>query len=145
MDFDHVDILLVEDNPHDAEMTTLALEQNKLLNRIYWLRDGLEALEYIACKGSYAQRDPNLLPKLILLDLKMPKVGGLDVLRELKSNDRTRAIPVVIMTSSNEERDVAESYHLGTNAYVVKPVNFAAFTEAVGQLGMFWLLVNKLP
>jgi two-component system response regulator len=144
-DYEHVEVLLVEDSPHDAEMTMHALSDNKFLSKVHWVKDGVQALDFIGCVGEYAQRDPSQLPKVVLLDLKMPKVDGLDVLREIKGNERWRGIPVVIMTSSNEDRDVIESYQLGTNAYVVKPVDFLSFTEAVVRLGMFWLLVNKAP
>jgi DNA-binding response OmpR family regulator len=144
-EFDQVDILLVEDDANDAETTTIALSESKVRNKCFWVRDGQEALEFMSCTGPYAQRDPARMPKVILLDLKMPKVGGLDVLRTLKADERTRSVPVVIMTSSSQESDVAESYDLGANAYVVKPVNFTEFSAVVGQLGMFWLLINKSP
>jgi len=144
-EFDQVDILLVEDDANDAETTTIALSESKVRNKCVWVRDGQEALEFMSCTGPYAQRDPARMPKVILLDLKMPKVGGLDVLRTLKADERTRSVPVVIMTSSSQESDVAESYDLGANAYVVKPVNFTEFSAVVGQLGMFWLLINKSP
>jgi CheY-like chemotaxis protein len=145
MDYDDVDILLVEDDAYDAETTAIALSDRKVLNKLYWVRDGQEALDFMGCTGSYAQRNPVQMPKLILLDLKMPKVSGLDVLRALKGDDRTRSVPIVIMTSSSQESDVAESYDLGANAYVVKPVNLTEFSAAVLQLGVFWLLINKLP
>jgi two-component system response regulator len=145
MDYDEVDILLVEDDANDAETTTMALSEGKVLSKLYWVRDGHEALDFMGCTGSYAKRDPARMPKVILLDLKMPKVGGLDVLRALKADDRTRSVPIVIMTSSSQESDVAESYDLGANAYVVKPVNFIEFSAAVGHLGMFWLSINKTP
>lgn len=144
-DFDNVEILLVEDNQHDAEMTMRALKKSNFLNRLHWVRDGVEALEFIHCTGAYAERDPQQFPKLVLLDLKMPRVDGFDVLRELKSDDRTRSIPIVAMTSSNQDRDVAESYRLGVNGYVTKPVQFADFMEAVAKIGMYWLMVNQVP
>ena len=145
MDHDHVEILLVEDNGHDAEMTMHALKKSNFLNKLHWVKDGVEALAFIGCTGEFAERNPLEVPKLVVLDLKMPRMDGLEVLRALKGSEGTRSIPVVIMTSSSEDRDVVESYQLGTNAYVVKPVDFAGFTEAVAQLGMFWLLVNKAP
>lgn len=144
-DFDNVEILLVEDNQHDAEMTMRALKKSNFLNRVHWVRDGVEALEFIRCTGAYADRDPLQFPKLMLLDLKMPRVDGFDVLRELKSDERTRSIPIVAMTSSNQDRDVAESYRLGVNGYVTKPVQFADFMEAVAKIGMYWLMVNQVP
>lgn len=144
-EYDDVDILLVEDDANDAETTTIALGDTTAVNKLYWVRDGSEALDFMACAGIYARRDPERMPRLILLDLKMPKVGGLDVLRVLKADDRTRSVPVVVMTSSSQESDVAESYGLGANAYVVKPVNFSEFSEVVAQLGMFWLLINTSP
>jgi two-component system response regulator len=145
MDYDDVDILLVEDNALDAEMTTLALTDSGLLNKLFWVKDGEEALEFMSCTGAYVKRDLRHIPKLILLDLKMPRLSGLEVLRALKADERTKAIPVVVMTSSNEDSDIAESYALGVNAYVVKPVDFADFTSAVSNLGMFWLMLNQAP
>lgn len=143
-DYDDVDILLVEDNQQDAEMTIRALRKANFLNKLYWVKDGVEALEFISCSGAYAARDPQHLPKLMLLDLKMPRLDGFDVLRELKSNDRTRPIPIVAMTSSDQERDVAESYRLGVNGYVTKPVQFSEFIEVVANIGMYWLMVNRV-
>jgi two-component system response regulator len=137
-----IEILLVEDNPNDAELTLRALKKNHLANRIHLVRDGAEALEFIFGTGnnkSYSQ------PKVILLDLKLPKIDGLEVLRRLKGDEQTRSIPVVMMTSSREERDVVESYRLGVNSYIVKPVDFDQFTEAVRQLGMYWVLLNNPP
>lgn len=144
-DYDHIEILLVEDNQHDAEMTMRALRKSNFLNELHWVKDGVEALDFIYSRGSYESRNPGQLPKLILLDLKMPRLDGHEVLQQLKSDERTRAIPVVIMTSSNEDRDVFESYQLGVNGYVTKPVQFSAFTEAVAKIGMYWLLVNRIP
>jgi len=138
-----VEILLVEDNPSDAELTLHALRENNLTNRIEWLRDGAEALEYIFGTGAYAGRDINHKPKVILLDLKLPKVDGMEVLRRIKADPRTKTIPVVVMTSSREERDIVESYQLGVNSYVVKPVDFEQFTEAVRTLGLYWVLLNQ--
>jgi two-component system, response regulator len=144
-DFDDVEILLVEDNPHDAEMTMRALKKSNFINRLYWVKDGVEALEFLHCSGAYEDRDPAEIPKLMLLDLKMPRLDGLDVLRALKGDERTRAIPIVVMTSSNRDRDIAESYQLGVNGYVTKPVQFASFVEAVAQIGLYWLCVNRAP
>ena len=132
-----VQILLAEDNAEDAEMTIRALKRNNLANHLHWVKDGAEALDYLQ---STAQ-----LPKLVLLDIKMPKVDGIEVLRRLKENAATRGIPVVVMTSSNEERDVVESYRLGVNSYIVKPVQFDAFMETVAKIGLYWLLTNRVP
>lgn len=139
-----VEILLVEDNPNDVELALHALKRNNLGNRIHIVRDGAEALEFIFSSGAYANRAPQN-PKVIMLDLKLPKVDGLEVLRQVKADERTRSIPVVMMTSSREERDVVESYRLGVNSYIVKPVDFDQFVEAVRQLGMYWVLLNNPP
>lgn len=140
-----VEILLVEDNPNDVELALHALAKHHLANRIQVVRDGAEALEFIFCTGTYAQRASEHSPRVILLDLKLPKVDGLEVLRQIKADDRTRAIPVVVLTSSREEPDIVESYRLGVNSYIVKPVDFEQFTEAVRQLGLYWLLLNQPP
>jgi two-component system response regulator len=140
-----VEILLVEDNPADAELTLRALRRKNLANKIHWVKDGEQALEYMFRAGAHAGRDPVTLPKLVLLDLKMPKVDGIEVLRRLKAEPATQAVPVVIMTSSNEERDVVASYQLGVNSYIVKPVQFDAFLETVAQIGFYWLLTNRSP
>lgn len=140
-----IEILLVEDNPADLKMTLHALRSGKIANRIQIARDGAEALEFIFCEGAFASRNINDGPKLILLDLNLPKVDGLEVLARVKSDRRTRHIPVVIMTSSNEQSDVARSYHLGVNSYIVKPLNFECFAEAVQKLGIYWLLLNHPP
>jgi two-component system response regulator len=144
-DADAVDILLVEDNPQDAELTTRALKKNNLANRLITVEDGAQALDFIFCRGKYATRDNGHSPKVILLDLKLPKVSGLDVLRALKQDEKTRAIPVVIVTSSREDPDIKTAYALGANSYVVKPVEFDAFAESVSSLGLYWLLVNQPP
>jgi two-component system response regulator len=141
----HVEILLVEDSPADAEMTLRALRRNNLANKVYWVKDGGQALQFMFRGGEYASRDPGSTPKLILLDLKMPKVDGIEVLRRLKANDETRAVPVVVMTSSNEERDVVESYRLGVNSYIVKPVEFESFVETVAKIGLYWVITNRVP
>lgn len=134
-----VEVLLIEDNPDDAELTIRVLKKHNLANNLVHLQDGEEALEFIFAKGN------NNIPKLILLDLKMPKVDGIEVLRKIKNDAQKKIIPVVILTSSKEERDVVESYALGVNAYVVKPVEFEKFVEAVAQLGLFWLILNQPP
>lgn len=140
-----VEILLVEDSPHDAELTLHTLRKNHLANHVELMRDGAEALDFIFARGKYENRSVEDVPKVILLDLKLPKVDGLEVLRAIKSDPRTRTIPVVVMTSSREEQDMVESYALGVNSYVVKPVDFSQFTEAVRQAGLYWVLLNQLP
>jgi len=144
-DQDAVEILLVEDNPKDAEMTQRALRKHNLGNKLHWVKDGAEALDYLFCTGDYAARDPDRPPKLVLLDIKMPKVDGIEVLRQVKENARTRLIPVVVMTSSNEEKDVVESYRLGVNSYIVKPIEFAVFFDTVSKIGLYWVLTNRVP
>ena len=138
-------ILLVEDNPDDETLTRMALEENHLLNDIVVAHDGVEALVYLFGRGKFAGRSPDDLPQVVLLDLKLPKLDGLDVLRVLRADDRTRLLPVVILTSSNEEKDLLAGYSLGANSYVRKPVDFQQFTEAVKQLGLYWLLLNEPP
>lgn len=140
-----VEILLVEDNVNDAELALRALRKNRLANRIHVASDGEEALDFIFCRGAYSSRDFDRFPKLILLDLKLPKVDGMEVLRQLKADPRTRIIPVTILTSSNEETDMTRGYNLGVNSYIQKPVDFDQFCGTVTQLGMYWLLVNQLP
>jgi CheY-like chemotaxis protein len=134
---EQIEILLVEDNPNDAEMTLRALRRNNLVNRVHWVKDGAEALDFLFSSEKK--------PKLVLLDLKMPKVDGIEVLRRLKAEASTRALPVVVMTSSNQERDVVESYRLGVNSYIVKPVQFEAFLETVAKIGLYWVLTNRVP
>ena len=143
-DFEQVEILLAEDSDADAEMTIRALRRNNLANRLVRVKDGAEALDFIFRRGAYASR-PAGAPKLVLLDLKMPKVDGIEVLRQVKSNEETKAIPVVMLTSSAEERDIVASYSLGVNSYVVKPVDFAKFVDEVAKAGCYWVLVNRLP
>jgi len=140
-----VEILLVEDNPNDVELTLHALKENNLSNHIEVVRDGAEALDFIFCQGVYSQRSIDQPPKVILLDLKLPKVDGLEVLRRIKAESHCRIIPVVVLTSSREERDIVESYKWGVNSYIVKPVDFEQFTEAVRGLGLYWLLLNQPP
>jgi two-component system, response regulator len=140
-----VEILLVEDNPNDVELTLRALKKHNLANQVHVVSDGAEALEYIFANGSYSGRNIADIPKLMLLDLKLPKVDGLEVLRQLKSDERTKVIPVVVLTSSREESDLVASYKLGANSYIVKPVDFDKFLECVGNLGLYWLLLNEPP
>jgi two-component system, response regulator len=140
----YVEILLVEDNPDDVEMTLHALRREKLANTVHVARDGEEALDYVFRRGQYAGRT-NAHPRVVLLDLKLPKVDGLQVLKEMKEDPRTKAIPVVILTSSREERDMVSGYRLGVNAYIQKPVDFDQFRETVKALGLFWLVVNQPP
>jgi two-component system, response regulator len=142
---DAVEILLVEDNSSDALLTMRALEKCKLANRIHLVRDGEEALDFLFCRGKFAGRASDSLPQLVLLDLKLPKVDGIQVLRELKADPRTRPVPVVVLTTSREERDLLRTYELGVNSYIQKPVNFGEFQEVVRQLGMYWLLLNSRP
>lgn len=140
-----VEILLVEDNPSDEELTLHALRKHHLVNEIQVVRDGAEALDFLYCRGAYKDRGPLDVPRMILLDLKLPKVDGLEVLRQIKADEGLRRIPVVVLTSSNHETDIVESYNLGVNSYIVKPVEFDQFTETVRQLGMYWLLLNETP
>ena len=140
-----VEILLVEDNPTDAELTIRALKKRNLANSLEWVKDGAEALEFIFATGKYADRNINHVPKVILLDLRLPKVDGLEVLQKIKSDERTKMIPVVIITSSKEEKDITESYKLGVNSYISKPVEFENFSESVAKLGYYWMLLNKPP
>jgi two-component system response regulator len=140
-----IDILLVEDNPEDVELTLRAFRKNNLSNKIHVVRDGEEALECIFGTGRYKASSPCSQTRMILLDLKLPKVDGLEVLQRCKSDPRTSKIPVVVLTSSREERDIVESYKLGVNSYIVKPVDFPQFTEAVRQLGLYWMVLNEVP
>ena len=138
-----VQILLVEDNPTDAELCLRALRKHNLANSVFWVKDGAEALDYLFRQGAYLQR-PNGNPKVVLLDLRLPKVDGLEVLRRLKADERTRKIPVAVLTSSKEERDLVESYSLGVNSYIAKPVEFEAFVATVSELGFYWLAINRV-
>jgi len=142
---EETEILLVEDNPNDAELTIRALKKNNFANKIFHVRDGAEALDFIFATGEYANPKIEHIPRVILLDLKLPKVSGLEVLKRLKREPRTRAIPVVVLTSSQEEQDIIESYNLGVNSYITKPVEFENFMEAVAKLGCYWLLLNQPP
>ena len=142
--FEQVEILLVEDNALDAELAMRALEKGAVANQVLWIQDGQQALDYLFCRGQYESRNKSL-PRLILLDLKMPRVDGMEVLEAIKTDERTKRIAVVIMTSSQEEIDLARSYDLGANSYVVKPVDFNAFAEIARQAGYYWLAVNRTP
>ena len=141
----HVEVLLVEDNPRDAELTLRALKKRNLVNNVVHARDGQEALDYLLGEGEFAGRDPYNSPSVVLLDLKLPKVDGLQVLRIIKSDERTKAVPVVVLTSSREESDLVRSYQLGVNSYIVKPVEFESFSNAIANLGCYWLLLNQAP
>jgi two-component system response regulator len=138
-------ILLVEDNPDDEELTLLSLRKNNLAHDIVVVRDGVEAIEFLFGNGQYAQRDVSHVPTVILLDLKLPKLDGLGVLKRLRAEERTRTLPVVVLTSSSQDADVIASYNLGANSYVRKPVEFGAFVEAVSSLGLYWVLLNRPP
>jgi two-component system, response regulator len=138
-------ILLVEDNPDDEALTLRALKKNNIRNTVFVARDGAEALDFLFCTGAYADRDPNDLPQLILLDIKLPKIDGLGVLRRIRGDKRTHLLPVVILTSSKEEQDLIEAYEGGANSYVRKPVDFTQFAESIQQLGMYWLVLNEIP
>ena len=138
-------ILLVEDNPQEVDLTLRALKKNKIENNLVVARDGVEALDFLFCVNAYADRDPQDMPRLILLDLKLPKLNGLEVLRRIRSDERTHLLPVVILTSSREEQDVLEGYKLGANSYLRKPVDFTRFEDYVKQLGMYWLELNESP
>ena len=140
-----IEILLIEDNPDEAELTIRSLKKHNLANKLMHLDDGAEALDFIFRKDPSAETDFHFNPKLILLDLKLPKVTGLEILSRLKEDDRTKMIPVVVLTSSKEEQDIFESYKLGVNAYIVKPVNFETFARAISDLGLFWLIRNQVP
>jgi len=137
-----VEILFVEDNPHEAELTMRGLKKHNLVNKLKHIDDGAEALDFIFSRGAYSNRENSPNPKLIILDLKLPKVDGLEILRQLKADEKTKVIPVVVLTSSQEEKDVIESYRLGVNSYIVKPVNFETFGKAVADLGLYWVILN---
>jgi two-component system response regulator len=138
-------ILLVEDNDDDVQLTLRALKLNHVANHVEVARDGAEALDYLFCRGAFAGRDPKVMPQVVLLDLKLPKVAGMEVLEQIRRDPRTKRLPVVILTSSNVENDLAKSYDLGANSYIRKPVDFAQFMEAVNSLGLYWLVLNQTP
>ena len=140
-----VDILLVEDNPTDAELAILALKERNLANNLVWVKDGAEALDFIFATGAYASRNIENYPRVILLDLQLPKVNGLEVLRRIKTDERTKRIPVVVVTSSKEDRDVVASYDLGVNSFISKPVEFDEFAKVISDLGYYWLFINHPP
>ena len=142
---DYVEILLVEDNPNDVELTLRALKKNSIANKILVVNDGAEALDFIFSTGSYKGRAQDNQPKVILLDLKLPKISGIEVIRKMKSDESTKTIPIVALTSSEEEKDIEECYELGVNSYIVKPVDFEKFSKVVADIGLYWLLVNKPP
>jgi len=145
MDTKTADIILVEDNRHDAELTIRALQKSRIANSLLHLRDGEEALDFFFCRGAFSNRNVTDIPKVVLLDIKMPKLDGIEVLRQLKENPTTKIIPVVLLTSSKEEKDIVEGYQLGVNSYIVKPVDFEGFQKAVSDLGLYWLLMNQVP
>jgi two-component system response regulator len=145
MDDDVLEILLVEDNPTDAELTMDALRERKLGNRLVWVKDGEEALDFLFGRGKYAGRQPLDQPRVVLLDLRLPKLDGIEVLHAMRADPRTQMTPVVVLTSSKEDKDVIESYRCGVNSYISKPVEFDAFVRVVGDLGMYWLVVNRPP
>ena len=139
------DIVLVEDNPNDAEITIRSLKKHHLANKLVWLKDGVEALDFLLARGEYANRDINNLPRVIFLDLKLPKVDGTEVLAEIRNHEVTKKIPVVVLTSSKEEQDVVKTYDLGVNSYIVKPVEFENFAKAIAEVGFYWLVTNTTP
>jgi two-component system response regulator len=143
-DENQIEILLVEDNHHEAELTIRSLKKNNLANKLIHVDDGAEAVDFLFSQGKYTENEIPM-PKLILLDLKLPKIDGLEILKRLKADERTKIIPVVVLTSSKEEKDVIESYALGVNSYIVKPVNFESFATAVNEIGMYWMVLNQDP
>ncbi|MEJ0106876.1 MAG: response regulator [Bacteroidota bacterium] len=145
IDYNEVEILFIEDNPHEAELTIRSLKKHNLANKVMHIDDGADALDFIFAKGIYSERVNSPEPKLIILDLKLPKIDGLEILRQLKAEEKTKLIPVVVLTSSQEEKDVIESYRLGVNSYIVKPVNFESFGKAVADLGLYWVILNHRP
>ncbi len=145
METNQIEILLVEDNPNDVELTLRALKKNNFANKVHVVNDGAEAVDFLFGKGKYSDRDVNHHPKVVLLDLKLPKVSGIEVLQKIRGDERTKTIPVVVLTSSREERDVVDAYKLGVNSYIVKPVDFDNFVKTVSDLGMYWLLLNQPP
>jgi CheY-like chemotaxis protein len=145
MDNKEVEILLVEDTPEDIELTLMALQRNNLANQVHIARDGEQALDFLFCRGKYSTRQFDCPPRLVLLDLKLPKINGLEVLRAIKGDSRTKAVPVVVMTSSKEQQDMVEGYRLGVNSYIQKPIDFGQFRDVIKQLGYYWLVINQNP
>ncbi len=145
MNNEQIEVLLVEDNPNDVELTLRAFRLHNLVNKIHVVQDGAEALDFIFCEGAYKNRDIRKPPKVVILDLKLPKINGKEVLKRIKSDERTKIIPVVVMTSSQEESDIFETYNLGVNSFIVKPVDFEKFVDTVKELGMYWVFINKPP
>lgn len=145
MEHEEIEVLLIEDNPHEAELTIRSLKKHNLANKLMHIDDGAEAMDFLLSRSSSSEDPNHFNPKLILLDLKLPKVDGLEILRKVKENPQTTTIPVVILTSSREERDIIESYKLGANSYIVKPVNFESFAKAISELGLYWLITNQTP
>jgi two-component system response regulator len=145
MNMNELTILLVEDNPDDEELTLRALRKNNIMNTVDVAHDGAEALDYLFCQGAHKARDPSQKPAIVMLDLKLPKIDGLEVLRRIRADERTRLMPVVILTSSKEEQDLLKSYSLGANSYIRKPVDFNQFVTTVGHLGLYWLVLNEAP
>ena len=145
MNYDEIEILLVEDNQTDAELAMRALKKHNLANNLYWAKDGAEALDFVYSRGEFTGKKLEHIPKVILLDLRLPKIDGLEVLKQLKSDEKTKLIPVVVLTSSKEERDIVESYKLGVNSFISKPVAFEEFLKVVSDMGLYWLLLNKPP
>lgn len=143
MIFNEIDILLIDDSEYDADLTMRALKKQSITNNLHHVKDGVEALDFIFAKGDYAERDIQIKPKLILLDLKMPKINGIEVLEKIKSDERTKSIPVVVLTSSKEDRDINKCYSLGANSYIVKPIEFNNFQKVVSELGSYWLMLNQ--
>lgn len=139
------DIVLVEDNPNDAEITIRSLKKHHLANRLVWLKNGVEALDFLFARGEYSNRNINEVPRVIFLDLKLPKIDGMEVLTEIRKNEITKKIPVVVLTSSKEEQDVVNTYDLGVNSYIVKPVEFENFAKAIAEVGFYWLVTNTTP
>ncbi|MCX5797204.1 MAG: response regulator [Elusimicrobia bacterium] len=144
-DGEQIEVLLVEDNPNDVELIMRAFKKHNLANKVHLAKDGAEALDFVFCTGAYKDRDIRKPPKVVILDLKLPKVSGKEVLKRMKSDERTKTMPIVVMTSSQEESDVVESYNYGVNSYIVKPVDFEKFVDTIQGLGMYWLFINKPP
>ena len=138
-------ILLVEDNPDDEALTLRAFKKNNITNEVVVMHDGVQALDYLFCRGNYADRDPHTLPQIMLLDLKLPRIDGLEVLKQIRSHEKTKLLPVIILTSSKEEKDIIESYKLGANSYIRKPVDYTQFAQAIKHLGLYWLILNIYP